>query len=60
MRSRSRRCSPGGGAVVALPEGTYALKDFPGPAGDAVLAWLMGRLIPLLLMTAERGPSLSA
>jgi leucyl aminopeptidase len=39
--------TPGGllqlGALPAvLPEGDYALEGFPGPADDALLAWLMG------------------
>ncbi len=31
-----------GGLPTALPEGDYALADFPGAPEDAVLAWLMG------------------
>ena len=31
-----------GGLAAALPEGTYALSDFPGSPDDAVFAWLMG------------------
>src|SRR5271166_5435691 len=42
-----------GALAAALPEGTYALKDFPGPADDAVLAWLMGAYSFRRYMTAE-------
>ncbi len=31
-----------GGLPAALPEGTYAIPDFPGEAEDVVLAWLLG------------------
>ena len=31
-----------GALPAALPEGTYALTEFPGAPDDAVLAWLMG------------------
>ena len=31
-----------GSLAAALPEGVYALSDFPGAPDDAVLAWLMG------------------
>jgi leucyl aminopeptidase len=33
---------PLGSLPGALPPGVYALEDFPGPAEDAVAAWLMG------------------
>jgi leucyl aminopeptidase len=42
-----------GALAAALPEGTYALKDFPGPADDAVLAWLMGAYSFRRYRTAE-------
>ncbi len=31
-----------GSLAAGLPEGAYALNDFPGAPDDAVLAWLMG------------------
>lgn len=31
-----------GGLPAALPEGTYALSNFPGEPGDGVMAWLLG------------------
>ncbi len=42
-----------GALASALPEGAYALKDFPGSAEDAVLAWLMGAYSFRRYMTAE-------
>ncbi len=42
-----------GALAATLPEGTYALKDFPGAAGDAVLAWLMGAYSFRRYKTAE-------
>ena len=42
-----------GGLAASLPEGTYALGDFPGSADDAVLAWLMGAYSFRRYMTAE-------
>ncbi len=42
-----------GSLASALPEGTYALSDFPGSADDAVLAWLMGAYSFRRYMTAE-------
>ncbi len=42
-----------GGLAASLPEGTYALGDFPGSANDAVLAWLMGAYSFRRYMTAE-------
>ncbi len=43
-----------GALAASLPEGTYALGDFPGCADDAVLAWLMGAYSFRRYMTAEQ------
>ena len=42
-----------GALPAALPEGTYALNDFPGDAEDVVLAWLMGAYAFRRYMTSE-------
>ncbi len=42
-----------GALAASLPEGTYALGDFPGSADDAVLAWLMGAYSFRRYMTAQ-------
>ncbi len=42
-----------GGLPAALPEGTYALADYPGSDDDAVMAWLMGAYSFRRYLTSE-------
>src|SRR5262249_35613015 len=42
-----------GALPAALPEGTYALADFPGSKDDAALAWLMGAYSFRRYLTSE-------